>query len=550
VFSGDLLNPDSFMRLVRLQDTLAAGRPVYIVMRDGGGGTLLHWSHFLDSFLLLLALPLRVFLPWPAALHGAAVAFGPLCIGCVGVAVAWAMAPLSLPGWRWTAPALAAMAPPVVGYAFPGVVHHHVPLGLAGVMMAGAAGRLAAGARGAGWTLGAAAAAGIWLSPEDMPLVLLAFGGGGLAWLVRPGVPGIGAGLAAAGSALLLLVSAAYAVDPPYAGYAAVEIDRLSIVYLGLGVAVCAIGWALWSLDRLGLARPWRGLLGGTIGIGGILLWIACFPRVILGTEGLDNAADAAAMNALVQEMLPVGSWPEAMALLFGGLLALLLLLWLAVSRRSLLWAYAAACVGLMLALGLLHIRFSTYPALAAACCLPVAVTEITRRLANHSPVLLPIARVGLLAVAMLATRADSLVGGPRKAPESDVAAPACNLRAATALLAGHAGEVVMSDPSDSPELLYRSQVHTVGSLYHRNAAAFMRLRRAWRSVAADSVPEAVRATGATLILVCPRPSRSLLVADLPPDTLLDRISHGQTPAWLEMVAGDGDGYALYRILP
>jgi len=114
VLQGDLLNPDSFMRLARLGDILRAEAPLHAVLRDGSGdGTLLHWSHLLDSLLLLLALPLRPFLDWDAALHGAALMLGPVGMGLLGAAVAWAAAPLADRGWRWMAPVLVALALPI-----------------------------------------------------------------------------------------------------------------------------------------------------------------------------------------------------------------------------------------------------------------------------------------------------------------------------------------------------------------------------------------------------------------------------------------------------
>ena len=56
-------------------------------------------------------------------------------------------------------------------------------------------------------------------------------------------------------------------------------------------------------------------------------------------------------------------------------------------------------------------------------------------------------------------------------------------------MLAPHAGQVVLTDVNKSPELQYRSEIVTVGSLYHRNPAGFMRLRAAWRSQDAEAVP-------------------------------------------------------------
>ncbi|MCW3473115.1 hypothetical protein [Limobrevibacterium gyesilva] len=554
VLQGDLLNPDTYMRLVRLRDIVRLGEPLHVVLRDGsGGGTVLHWSHFLDSMLLLLAAPLRLLLGPDTALHGAALAIGPIGVGLLGVGAAWAMAPLADRGWRWTAPVLAAMAPPIVAYGLPGVAHHHVPLGLAAVMLAGYAGRLAVGDLAAGWGLGAWASAGIWLSPESMPLILMAFGGTGLAWMLSPRGMGIGSGIAAAGSVFVALTACTFAVDPPLPGYGAVEITRLSVVFVVLAAVACAVGWWLWSLDRAPLAPLPRALLGSAVGVGLVLLWIALFPVILRGTGGLNDATEINAMFAQIQEMRPVASISQGIVFLLDGVFAALLLVWLAVSRRSWLWAYAALCVGLALVLGLLHVRFTTYGAVAGAACLPVALTECSRRLAHRAPGLQMLVRVGLLAVVMLSTRADAmpaLFGAATPAERrSSVASAECPMRDVTALLAPYAGEVVLSDVNDVPELLYRTEVHTVGSLY-LNVGGFMRLRAAWRTGPSESAPDAVLATRATLVLACPHAARSMLVADLPPDTLLDRLGRHEVPSWLQPVASDsGSGYTLYRII-
>ena len=103
---------------------------------------------------------------------------------------------------------------------------------------------------------------------------------------------------------------------------------------------------------------------------------------------------------------------------------------------------------------------------------------------------------------------------------------------------------------NDVPELLYRTGIRTVGSLYHRNFAAYGRLHRAWRAIPGDAPGPEFRATGASLVLICRRPARSLMVADLPPETLMDRLAAGHPPAWLARVAGDVEaGYVLYRVV-
>jgi hypothetical protein len=568
VLHGDLLNPDSYMRLDRLHDILVRHAPLHVVLRDASGtGAVLHWSHLLDSLLLLLALPLRPLLSQPAALHVAAVLVGPLAMGLLGIATAWAMAPIADREWRWLAPVQAGAAFPIAVYGLPGVAHHHVLLAVAAVMMAGAAGRAATGDRAAGCRLGVWAGAAIWLSPESWPFVLMAFGGCGLAWMLSARGPGVrqsrdlavGEALTAAGSLFLLVAACAFTVDPPLAGFGSVEIDRLSVVYLVLAAVTCATGWTLWGLDRASVAAARRIWVAAVVAATGLGLWFALFPAVLRGPSGLVDAEALRIFSSGIQEMQPVASLAQAVGFLLDGAVATLLLVWFAVSRRSLLWAYGALCIVVMLVLGQRYVRFSTYPAAAAAAMLPVILTECTRLLATRPKIVQAAARVAVIALMILTYPAYLVLGearaDDRAASRRPAGAPDCRVSKLGPMLAPYAGQVVLTDVNDVPELLYRTGILTVGSLYLRNVAGFMRLRAAWRSGPSDMVPEAVQATGATLVLACPDfgpyAGRSSLVADLPPETLLDRLNRGEVPLWLKEVARDpASGHVLYRIVP
>jgi len=228
-------------------------------------------------------------------------------------------------------------------------------------------------------------------------------------------------------------------------------------------------------------------------------------------------------------------------------------LLWLAVrdrqiAWRSVLWVYAALCVAALVLLGELHVRFAIYGEAAAAAVMPVALTECTRLLAARPLAVQAILRSLAVLLVLLATRANVLA--QHLAPDAHPSSPdsRCSVRKAARLLAPYAGQVVLSDANDAPELLYRTQLKTVGSLY-RNVDGFMRLRAAWRSGPSRLEPQEVSATGATFVLFCPRSPRSILVADLPEQTLLDRLTRGEVPPWLHLVATDPQsGFSLYRV--
>jgi hypothetical protein len=576
VMSGGLLNPDSYMRLVRIEDGLSHHHSSYVVARDGSGeGTLLHWSHLLDMLLWLLATPFRLVMDTGTALHAAAVIFGPLCLGGLGVALAWAVAPVAERRWLWLATIVASLSATIVSYGEPGVVHHHVLLLVVAVMTAGYAlrGALGVARAGAGLAMGAWGGVGIWLSPETMPFTLMAIGGLWLAWLLAPSPRGTRM-IAGTAVGFIMVVTAAFAVDPPYAGYTSVEIDRISVVYLVLAVVVGMMAWcarllgapscshlASESLHVGGRAGPndddrFRRRVRMAVGIAVPLIclgiWISLFPAVSLGPGGLMNAHDVKVMTDGITEMMPVDGAKATVEYLLTGAMTAAALFGFGIARRSVLLGYAALCACVLVILGMLHVRFAAYPAVAAAAMLPIVIARCEVWFADWPESARAGARVSLIAGFVLLPCGIALPGVFSSAhAAASASAPTCSLVASTALLADRAGLVVLTDPSITPELLYRTQVLTVGSLYHRNVAAFMRARAAWRSAPSDTVPDAVRATEATVVLFCPSRARSLLVADLPPDTLMDRLNQGRVPPWLRPVSGDPrSGYALYEVMP
>ena len=561
VLAGGLVNPDSYMRLVRLDDILASGQVLDSVLRDGSGrGTQLHWSHLVDSMLVLLAQPLRLFLPWREALHVVAAAFGPLGVGALGAAAAWAAAPLAARRFLWLAPLSAALAPAIAGYGIPGVLHHHGALMVVVVMMGGWTLRAAAVARtggggraggGAGLALGAWSGVGIWFTPEAMPFILMGFGLVWLAWLEAPR-DGMGARMVRqAGFGFLLTALLIFAVDPPLLDgrWAAVP-DRMSVVHLAMAAATALAATLTWAIDatRLsGVGRIALGSVAGALCVGG---WIALFPGLLRGAEGLLDEATAVLFFRGIAEMQPVRGVADSMTYLFGGAAAAVVMAWLAWQARSLTALAAAMAALALVAFTVQHVRFASYPACLAVALLPVVLTRLTAALAGRAEKHLALARVGTIAAFVLVPQIGSLIAARSEVAPAGAPGAACPVSAAVDLLLPHAGRVVLSDVNDVPEILYRTGVRTVGSLYHRSPGNFLRLRAAWRSLPAHDGAVLVRAAGAELVLHCKRPRGSSIVADVVGQTLLDVLDAGQPPPWLREIGRGKAGHVLYEVLP
>ncbi len=552
--AGELSNPDTYMRLVRLREMLDSGHVIYSVARDGSGhGTVLHWSHLIDSLLCVLMLPFAWFMPPHAALHAAALTFGPLNLAALGFAVAWAAAPCAERKYLWLAAVLPPLSPAIISYGVAGVVHHHVAIVLVVVACCGWVARLIGGQANAsaGIALGAWAGLGIWLTPETVPLTMMTFVALGLTWVLSPEREDIARAIGLTGVAFALVTLLALLVDPPAAGIAAVEIDRVSMLFAAFALAIGVTGGALWLAGPRPRHRGSR--LAAALAIGSLCctIWAATFWSAMFHGNMLVDSARRDAMFGHIAEMLPIAGVLPGLQFLLTGVLAAALLCVLAARRRSPSLAYAAVCLSGLLVLGWSHMRFSAYPEAAGAIALPIALT-----LAEHATLswhqigqsFTRMATILLFIQVPYLGQLPAFSGSARAA--SAVVLPACKIADAVAMLAGHPGAVVLADVNDTPEILYKTTVLTVGSLYHRDLAGFLRLRAAWRSAPSASVPPEIDAAEVTLVLGCETPARSSLVEDVPTATLLDQVRTGHPPPWLRRIdANPASGQVLYEVV-
>ena len=468
-----LVGPDSFMRLVRLRDILAAHAPLHAVARDGSGhGTVLHWSHLLDSFLLVLATPLGWFMPQGAALHAAGLLWGAISLAALGYACVWAVAPFVRKDWRWIAPVAGIMVPTVWAYGLIGVVHHHLPVVLVAVMSWGWAARVLAGRPG-GVALGAWAAAGVWLTPEALPLSVLGFGAVFVAWVERGG-PRLAAEMRATGLTMAAVTGAAWFVDPPLGGRSAMELDRISIVFVGVAAVFAALGCAIAAIERRVRTWPARLFLSALFSLVVCGVWLLCFRSALDGSQSLMDDFERHVFFDRIVEMMPVNTLDGVTQHLLTAVLATAFLVWLFVRYRSAVPLYAACAMAVLVAAGATHLRFATYPGIAAALLLPAALDAVRKQWM--------VARLAIVVVMLVVPLVGAMV---RTAAEQKITAhdPTCEIGGLTGILAPFGDAVVLANVNDTPEILYRTRLRTVGSLYHRHSAAFMRLRAAWRSV-------------------------------------------------------------------
>lgn len=546
VLHGGLIDPDSYMRLVRIRQGLAAGHLVNLVRRDDSGAPLLiEWSRLFDGAIVALAAPLAPWIGWNRAVFAAGVATGPLSAGFLGTALAYAAA-AATPGARaflWTAPVIGMLMPGICGFAGFGTVHYHIAQLALVALTAGLALRAPRGP-GPAWACGIAGGVALWMMPETMPFVLLCYAALGFVWLFRP----IGGVLARVGSGFLLTLVAALALDPPHGGMLIVETDRLSIVYTALGFAAGAAALWLALLDRLELRyRALPGIGGAALAFGA---WLAAYPSVALGPFGLIPPKLMHVFFGNMSETQPVRGFGEAALLLGPGALALLYALhraWWAEQGRmeAGVWLILGLGIALSLALTARFVIFEQYPAGAAAALLPVALGDISARLAGRARAAAA-GRIGAIALVLLLPYGPAMAeAAVRPAPKP----PRCLLRHVAPMMRVAAGQVVLTPMQDVPELLYRTRIIGVGSLYQHGIDGYLRAWNAWRAPAGSAPSAALLATGARFVLFCPGGRHDPLARGGTADSLWRSLGAGRVPPWLEPIGRQHD-LRLFRILP
>jgi hypothetical protein len=385
------------------------------------------------------------------------------------------------------------------------------------------------------------AAADIWLSPEALPYVLMAMGAIGVSWCLHPQV--MTAALRACGAAFCAGTIAVILLDPPSGGMLSPEPDRISIVYGVLAVLICGITFLSGLVERAARSVLSRCIAYGAVCAAAVGLWLWLFPAILRGLSGLIPAADVAAYFGAIDEMHGISPTVSGVGLLVPCVLAIAVACALGWRTWSLLWAYAAACGAVVAVLAVLHIRFLGYAEAAAAAMLPVALCAVSAGAGPQGrPRLLRRAVIAAFLIPPILPLVAPAGGGVQAG-----AGEVCHVRDIVPALDGLGPAVVLTEISDTPEILWRTPVSTVGSLYHRSIGAFMAARAAWRSGPSAALPDAVRTTGAAYILACDSLGRTRLIDDLPPETLQDRLERHDVPAWLQQVA-KGGGYRLYRI--
>ncbi|HUN50259.1 MAG TPA: hypothetical protein VMU42_04055, partial [Candidatus Sulfotelmatobacter sp.] len=512
-FAGNLVDPDAFMRLIKIESWLKnwdsghGGWYGVLIARDNAPyGLVLHWTRLFDLVVLLGAAPLLLCgVGLHAALFVSGAAISPLLHLAALFAVVWAFAPLVERGARPLLGLLFVAQPAVFSHFMAGRADHHSLIALLFVLLLGAMIRLLREPETAAAAVmaGIAAGLGLWVSEEGLLALALAYVALAALWLAERGA----AALAGRRLSLSLLVTVmlALAIERPPGDWASHDLDRISIVHVALALAA-AIFWAsLAALPKPGGIRA-RLLAAAGAGLVPLALMLAVAPRFFLGPMADMDPRIAPIWLAHVAEARSLlhgdrGSLGRLVVYLGPVLLGAVGLARHIRARRHdppdlAAASYLALSLAAFGALATRELRFAVPAEIVALGPLVLLLDDVMRLAsARLAPALAALPRVAaVLAAAVGCTGLGLALVGHGKAGVLTVVTPtACPLQSLAALLddphgLGAGPKTILAFLDVGPELVYRTPHRSIASPYHRNGAG---IYDAWRALATDDAGEA-----------------------------------------------------------
>jgi hypothetical protein len=179
----------------------------------------------------------------------------------------------------------------------------------------------------------------------------------------------------------------------------------------------------------------------------------------------------------------------------------------------------------------------------------PIMLTEVTRQLTNR-PIRVAASRVGIFALFILGPYMPGVAHALVHPKPRSTHQALCSTVGIAPLMAPAAGKIVLTSVNYVPQLLYRTHILTVGSLYQHGIGAYLRARTAWRTPVGSAPSTAFLRTGAQFVLFCNTSHLDYLGKPISNDALWPRLAQHRPPPWLRQVGRTNDqGFRLYEVI-
>lgn len=567
--AGNHIDPDSFTRLLRVQDLVTSGNWFDTVepRLNAPYGLDSHWTRPVDVLIVLLAAPLAPFMGWAKGLYWAGFFLSPTLALLGFLLFAWAVTPLVGRHMKPLAMAALLAQPGFLNYALPGRADHHMLFVLAFIGALGLGVRLLErpDSNGTAMWLGAVMGFGLLVSVEFLITVTLVAAVLAFLW-VRHGDPWAQAGFRVL--AVTAGVTALAVLSERGGSSLTIEYDRVSVVHMGVAVVGTLIFMGLASVDgsngRRILGRTLTALAIGSVGLA-FLVW--AFPGLIADPLGQGDPVVWARYWTLLEELQPLRpstvGWGGVLG--YAGSAALALPFMLVQVRRSehRPWLLPTVLLVVYLIFTARQIRYFPYTAVLLATGVVGLLAVLRRRFeanANDSRTSVPRALTtaallgGPLLIGGLANGLTSQQANDAGTPQAQPAPERCSFRELVRFLDSGADPVshpqlILALPDIGPELAYRTSHTFVAAPYHRMESGI----RSALTLGDDE--EAIRSAtlerGVDLLLICPAWDASLFT-DGGEGLFYSRLRDGDAPPWLERqeLPPSMSGFRLYSVVP
>lgn len=544
--AGDLPNPDSYYRLVLLEDHTGIADLGFAARDNAPAGLWSHWSlpypwtvWQLHHLPMAFGLDERTALLWT----GAAVTIG--CMLGLSVLLALTIMAVGTRRGAMVAALMLACSTGLFGYGRVDQITHHIfmlmPLAGAALCLLRPASGTATGLAGGG-LLGLA----LWISPETMPFVTglivirtsmrLQHAQSGAIWPVALG--------------LVTVTLCGWLIDPPPPSFSRWALDHLSYAWL---LYVALVGGLILLAEACGARRMPLSvslflLIAASAAAG--YAWLVSVPGALDGPAGLIPAELKPLWWDHIQELQPADTAAKITASLAPPLCGALICAWIGWRERS-LWLLMLAGMALVYGLlGIWHGRMAAAAALIGAIAFGIGISRL-HSFADVENAGLPFREQCAAFLLALAGPLQLAAALGLVALEPDrPAKKGCPLQPVEQALAQFPSSTMLAPIFSGPELLYRSHHRIIAGPYHHNIDGILDSYRAWLDTQDAQAMEIVRRRKIDYVLAC-TDYQSALRAPAPARSLAQRTADGDVPAWLTPVpwpAGLESNWRLYRV--
>lgn len=552
VADGGLLGPDSYMRLLRVEQLVYTGEWLNtpFVRANAPEGDILHWTRLFDVLIIGLAAPLSIALEWRQAMYWAGVLVSPVLQIATVFALFWGARAIFSADRSGLVAVIFICLPAGYSSFVAGRADHHslqfflFALTTALTIRLLVRPRTKTEAAVFGVVLGCA----LWVSLEALPSIALSGAVIAGLWIFGTGGArrtGASFALGLAGIALFALL-----IDPPFGGVWTAVVDRMSVIHV-VGTMVFGLFWWIVA-PLLGKSGPFgRATACVLFAAVAMIALLLAFPMVLGGPYGqvdpkvlpayLDHVAEVRSLIAgelsLTISLLVTQLGPAAIGVPYLALRC---------SRRReghvrTIWLYLLGGSLLFIVLSVYQLRWATYANILLSFAVVGALGAVLDRItARNKGLRLAFMRAGTIVVfcvgfalaAGLAGKWHRAVGG------QDLRVAAHCPIARFADWAGGGGQReptqrISANAFFGPELLYKSPHEVLATPYHRNAAGILAAHKIENGPASQAQAIA-RQRNVTWIMICP--PKDLSIDPPPAGSLREAASQGVRVPWLDPV--------------